>query len=371
MATIIKNPDNEKGISYRFRAYLGKTELGKQITRYTTWYAPSDLTPTKAERAALKAAAQWEKQVKAEYEQDLKDPARVKAREIDRTKTDFADFIQNVWFPLRVCDGEHKHTTVEFYRHITDKIADYFKGAILQRITPLEIQEYIIYLRTQYRTRQGKPISDKTIRHHYCALTLIFGFAIEQEIIYKNPMDKVECPKLARKKVDALTQEQAEVFFSLLASSPLDFRCMLYLFITTGLRWGELLGLQWGDFDFDNLTIEIKRNVTYTKRNGIVVDTPKTENSERIVPLLPAVADLLKHYKREAYPFSRTTAFVFPSEKGDTTPRDPNALTRKVKYFMRKNGLPDLSPHDLRHPHAKHTTKKHLCKSEIPGCQWI
>ena len=217
MATIIKNPNNEKGISYRFRAYLGKTELGKQITRYTTWYAPSDLTPTKAERAALKAAAEWEKQVKAEYEQDLKDPARVKAREIDRTKTDFTDFIQNVWFPLCVCDGEHKHTTVEFYRHITDKIADYFAGAILQRITPLEIQEYIIYLRTQYRTRQGKPISDKTIRHHYCALTLIFGFAIEQEIIYKNPMDKVECPKLARKKADALTQEQAEVFFSLLA----------------------------------------------------------------------------------------------------------------------------------------------------------
>ena len=106
-------------------------------------------------------------------------------------------------------------------------------------------------------------------------LTLVFGFAEEQELITKNPMDKVECPKLQKKKVDALTQEQAQQFFSLLPSVPLDFRCMLYLFITTGLRRGELLGLQWGDMDFDNLTIEIKRNVTYTKRNGIVVDIAK------------------------------------------------------------------------------------------------
>ena len=155
MANITPNVKNEKLVSYRFRCCVGRDEGGKQIFRSSTWSIPEGVTPTKAERAAIKAAAQWEKQVKAEYEQDLKDPARVKKREIDRTKTDFTDFIQNVWFPLCVCDGEHKHTTVEFYRHITDKIADYFAGAILQRITPLEIQEYIIYLRTQYRTRQG------------------------------------------------------------------------------------------------------------------------------------------------------------------------------------------------------------------------
>ena len=254
-----------------------------------------------------------------------------------------------MWFPLRVCDGEHKHTTVEFYRNITNKIAEYFKGAILQQITSLQIQKYIIYLRTEYRSKQGKPVSDKTIRHHYCMLTLVFGFAEEQELINKNPMDKVECPKLAKKKVDALTQEQAKQFFSLLPSAPLEFRCMLYLFITTGLRRGELLGLQWGDIDFENLTIEIKRNVTYTKRNGIVVDTPKTENSERTIPILPALAELLKRYKLQYHPFSKSNAFVFPSDKGNTLPRDPNAITRKVKNFMKRNGLPDLSPHDLRH----------------------
>ena len=42
-------------------------------------------------------------------------------------------------------------------------------------------------------------------------------------------------------------------------------------------------------------------------------------------------------------------SFVFPSEAGAFLPRDPNAVTRRVKRFMKSNGLPDLSPHDLRH----------------------
>ena len=88
MATIIKNIKDGKVISYKFRSCLGRDDMGKQISRYTTWHIPAGLTPSKAERAAKTAAAEWEKQVKWDYEQDLKDPARIKAREIDRTRTD-------------------------------------------------------------------------------------------------------------------------------------------------------------------------------------------------------------------------------------------------------------------------------------------
>ena len=132
MATVIKNTEDGKVISYKFRAYLGKDELGKQIAAYTTWNIPDGFTPSKAEKAAKKAAADWEKQVKAEYEKDLQDPDRVKAREIDKKRTEFADFVQNTWFTLCVQDGEHKHTTVDFYRHITNKMAAYFRGKIMK-----------------------------------------------------------------------------------------------------------------------------------------------------------------------------------------------------------------------------------------------
>lgn len=46
---------------------------------------------------------------------------------------------------------------------------------------------------------------------------------------------------------------------------------------------------------------------------------------------------------------SEETAFIFPSERGETVQRTPNALTHRLKRFMNNNGLPDMSPHDLRH----------------------
>ena len=60
---------------------------------------------------------------------------------------------------------------------------------------------------------------------------------------------------------------QAATFFTLLPKCPVDFRCMLHLLITTGLRRGELLGLQWKDIDFEGHTIEIKRNIHPCKRH--------------------------------------------------------------------------------------------------------
>lgn len=349
MATIIENKQDERTTSYKFRAYLGKNEHEKKIFQYVTWRAPDNLTPSKARKAAEKAAELWEKKVRSEYEKDLKEPERIKEREIAKTHTEFSSYALNTWFPICICDGNHKPTTVDFYRHITNKIAEHFKGQIMQKLTATDIQKYLIFLRTKYRTKQNKPISDKTIRHHYCVLTLIFAFALEHELLLKNPMDKVACPKLAKKQVDAFSQEEAQIFFSLLDKASLDFHCMLTLLITTGLRRGELMGLQWQDINFDSLTINIARNVTYTPESGVVVDTPKTENSVRVIPMIPSVAELLKQYQLEAPRAKDMKAYLFPSDKGSKIPRDPNSVTRRVKRFMRNNGLPDMSPHDLRH----------------------
>ena len=70
-------------------------------------------------------------------------------------------------------------------------------------------------------------MSEKTVRHSYCVLVLIFGFAEEQELIQKNPMDKVDCPKLAKKKVDAFSADEAKSFLNLLPDCDLDFRGMM------------------------------------------------------------------------------------------------------------------------------------------------
>lgn len=347
MAAITPNKKNGKTISYRFRACVGRDESGKQIFRSTTWSVPDGLTPSKAEKAAQKASDLWEREARAEYEKDRKDPERIKARELARTKTDFIHFIESDWFPVCIDNGEHKAKTVSFYNGSKKNIVAYFGGQTLQGVTSAQIQKFLIFLRTE------KGFAPQNVHHHYRTLNMIFSFAMKQEVIQKNPMDKVDRPKLPKKKVDALSQEEAEAFFKALENCPLDFRCLLQILITTGLRRGECLGLKWRDIDESRSMIQVERNVIYTAKTGVVINTPKTASSSRIVPVMGSTLSLLRHLKQQRQSANPTTiledSFVFPSKTDIFSPRNPDAVTRRVKRFMKAQGLPDMSPHDLRH----------------------
>ena len=166
-------------------------------------------------------------------------------------------------------------------------------------------------------------------------------------------MNKVDAPRKERKPVDAMNKEQAAKFFQLLADCPLDFRCMLHLMMTTGIRRGECIGLKWSDLDEKASTITICRNVTYTPESGTIVSTPKTSNSTRTIPIMPSTLQLLQNLKEQTRSEHADSllrgAFIFPSENSLYEPRNPDAVTRRVKRFMKRSNLPDLSPHDLRH----------------------
>ena len=79
-------------------------------------------------------------------------------------------------------------------------------------------------------------MAEKSIKHHYNMLSLIFGFAERQDIIQKNPMKKVDTPKVSKRNVDALTEEEAVRFFNALLTCDFEFRCVLQVLITTKRR---------------------------------------------------------------------------------------------------------------------------------------
>lgn len=355
MANIREKKKDGKIISYSFTVCLARDANGKQVRRFTTWTPPEGLAPTKAKKAAERAADAWEQEVRTEYEKEQQAIAegRIYMLPPEKRHDDFVTFVNETWFPLQVQGNNRKAKTVSFYSSMTKIINEYFKGRTLQSISSIDIQKYLVYLRTKYQSRFGKPLTPKTVHHQYNTLHLIFSYAEEQEMISKNPMRKVEAPKKQKKAVDALTQEQAAEFFKLLPSCPLDFRCILQLLITTGIRRGECMGLQWGDIDEKASTIKIERNVSYTPESGVLVSTPKTVNSIRTIPIMPSTLHLLQELKCQTEMENPGTiiksAFLFPKGDDIFTARDPNSVTRRVKRFMKNNGFPDLSPHDLRH----------------------
>ena len=355
MATISENKKNGKTVSYRFIVCLGRDTQKKQIRRFKTWTPPKGLSPAKARKVAEKEADAWEQEVKADYqkEQEVIVNGQTYTLPPEKRRDDFALFVTDTWLPLQVRGGNNKPATVTFYKNNAKMIVDYFKGAVLQNITSMDIQKYLVYLRTDYKSKFGTPLSPKTTHHLYATLNLIFSYAEKQEMIAKNPMHKVDAPKKQKKPVDALTQEQAARFFSLLPDLPLDFHCMLLLFTTTGVRRSECVGLKWKDLDEKACSLHIERGGSYTPESGTIITTPKTATSVRTIPLMPHTLRLLQQLRQETQQSNPHSflkeAFIFPGDKDPFSPRDPNAITRRVKRFMKNNGLPDFSPHDLRH----------------------
>ena len=258
MATIQENRKNGKLVSYKFTACVGRDAAGKQIRYYRTWTPPREYAPAKARKYAQLEAALWEQAIRKHGINSAQMPDSAAARCAE--KTDFCAFITDTWLPIQVCNGSKKPKTEDFYKSMTKLICKYFDGWFLQDIRPIDIQKYLIYLRTEYTGKSGKPLTAKTLSHQYSTLHLIFGYAEQQELISKNPMRKVNAPKKEKRPVDALTQAQAQRFFQCLHDCPLDFQCMLHLLITTGIRRGECLGLKWKDIDARAATLNIARN---------------------------------------------------------------------------------------------------------------
>lgn len=349
MASVRENQKDGKTVSFTFTVCLGRDAKGRQIRRYKNWKPPKGIGPARAPKEAEKQAALWEESLKKEKEE----PVFISVQAEKEQRDDFITFVEKTWFPLKVEGNDRKDKTIAFYSSILKIIKPYFAGMALQDITAIDIEKYLSYLRTEYKGRFGKPLAPKTVHHHYGTLNLIFGYAEKQELIEKNPMSKVEAPKKKRKAVEALTQEQATEFLKAVDQGALDFRCMVYLLITTGIRRGECVGLKWKDIDENNNTLAIERNVIYTPKSGLVINTPKTANGLRQIPLIPNVAELLKKYKQEIGHRHKggedEEAFIFSNEDDPMIPRTPDSLTRHLKRFMKRNGFPDMSPHDLRH----------------------
>ena len=353
VATVKENRKNGKIVSYRFTVFLGRDENGVQIRETKTWKLPKGVGQKTARKEAEKQATLWEESLKHQTEERIS-PVSVPAQAIAaERRDDFVAFVEATWFPLKVAGNDRKAKTVAFYSSILKIMESYFAGMALQDITAMDIEKYLTYLRTEYKGRFGKPLAPKTVHHHYGTLKLIFSYAEKQELISKNPMARVDAPKKQRKPVDALTQEQTNQFLAAIEGCPLDFRCMLYLLITTGIRRGECVGLKWEDVDGQNNILTVERNVTYTPKSGLVISTPKTANSIRQIPLIPKVSALLLEYRKESVRRQNNAiaddAFIFSNEDDPMIPRTPDSLTRHLKRFMKRNGFPDMSPHDLRH----------------------
>lgn len=353
MATITPKKDKQGNIvSYKVTLCVGRDERNKQIWRTKTINRPEGLTPAKERKEVERQADAWAETQKAEYER-----THTKA---DRNKITLSEFVKEHWWPDHVMDGSHTPDSISFYKYMSDDIVAYFGDKKrLAQIDAEAVKRYIKYLNTEATTKSGQPLSATTVVRHYQTLRNIINYAIRFGYLKDDPcknLSEKDKPHLNNKKIDFLTPEQAQKFMKCLNDEPLFWQCFMNILITTGLRRGECVGLQWGDMDSDKLQITVKRNVTMDKEaeNKIHIGETKTKE-QRVVPISQRLNGMLKRFKAEQegkYGKLMPSAFIFCRPENPYAPIYPTAPTRWQHRFVERNNLPKMSPHDLRHTAA-------------------
>ena len=355
MATIIPKKDKAgKVTGYKIMVCVGRDDRTyKQIWRTRTVPRPDGLTPKKEEKEVARIADAWEQEQKAEYERTHE--------KVSKKNMTLAAFVSDVWWKDHIDNTkEHTPSTISFFRYMSQDIVEYFGPK--KKLTAIDgeaVKKYVKYCSTEAKTKQGKPYSATTVKHHFDTLKNILEYARRFHYVNYNPcqdLNQKEKPKRDKKTVDFLDPKDAKRFIECLEEETLFWRCYMNLLIVTGMRRGEATALQWADLDADNLTITVQRNVTIDRNapEKYHIGPTKTEDV-RTVPITPRLLTLLKQRKEEQeeiYGAVFPSAYIFNRATDPYTPVYPTEPTRWQSKFVKRHNLPRVSPHDLRHTAA-------------------
>lgn len=158
-------------------------------------------------------------------------------------------------------------------------------------------------------------------------------------------------PKSAPKEISVLTRNEQKLLSDYLVSNADLCRIGVYLCLCTGLRLGEICALRREDISFENNTLKVSGTLqrinsnTGETKTEIIIAKPKTNASERIIPLPQSLVDLIKpHY--EALP---EDFFVL---SGKNSPVLPRTLQNRFKSYLNSVGIAETNFHTLRHTFA-------------------
>ena len=260
-------------------------------------------------------------------------------------------------------------TYKRYCRMLETRLLPYFGHFYINKIKPTDIMKFYDLLEkdTQLVRKKGnngsktkKPLSGKTILEHHRLLRAMLHKAVYWQLIVANPAERVQPPKARKPKRRSYDDEQTKILLEnleLLSSEDTKYKVAIILTVFTGVRLGELMGLEWQDVDFKNGIISINRSSQYLADMGVFTKVPKTESSIREIAIPEFIISLLEEYKLW-YDEQKSIVGDFWHESNrlfvqdDGKPIHPSTISKWFEQFVKKIGLPVINFHGLRHTNA-------------------
>ncbi len=261
-----------------------------------------------------------------------------------------------IW--LEEYTGDKKYLTVKHYKaqcraHIVPSL-----GAVkLSELTTPQIQAF-------YNHLQREGLASKSVRNIHGILTKCLSTAVQVGYLRNNPASAVTLPKVVKKDIQPLTDEQVRDFLRVSAAD--EYEILLKVILFTGLRESEAIGLTWDCIDFKAGTVTIcKQLQKWPLSDGGFTFAPLKNDKTRIIkPAASVIALLSRRWKEqteqrlragEAWQGwqsaeERKAALVFTTLTG--TNLSPQTVYNHYKKLSAQIGAPDSQVHDLRHTFA-------------------
>ena len=217
-------------------------------------------------------------------------------------------------------------------------------------ISQQDIQRMYRRLKTEGRIHEhpemDHQLSDSMVRHIHSTLHAALKDAVQAHVIPRNPTEGTTAPKPNYKPKRILTGEELDAFRAMVEQDEV-WRDFFQTELMTGLRRGEICGLQWSDFDGNTGTLKVCRTLHSQRKGEYTVGETKTGKGMRTILLPKTVADILRRRKADTI-----SQWIFPDPVKPEDPVNPGSAYLHMKTLLRRAGLPSIRFHDLRHTFA-------------------
>ena len=195
-------------------------------------------------------------------------------------------------------------------------------------------------------------LSHKTVKDILIVLKMILKFGAKNKWLQYTPFDIQFPTEREKHNIEVLTKTDQKKIMNYIQEH-FTFRNLgVYICLSAGMRIGEICALTWEDIDTDNGIISVNRTIQRiyviedgTRRTELILDTPKTKNSIREIPISKDLLRILKPFKKIVNP----SFFVLTN---DAKPTEPRTYRSYYKNLMKELKMPELKFHGLRHSFA-------------------
>ena len=236
-----------------------------------------------------------------------------------------------------------KSTYSAYLLLIENHINPYF--ADKEQITEEDVQKFVL-------TELRKGLSQKSIKDIIIVLKMILKFAVKQKLLAYNEIE-IKFPTVGEKTdLEVLNKNDHKKIINYLQDNFTFKNLGIYICLSTGMRIGEICGLLWSDIDVENGIIKVRRTVQRiyvidgeTRHTEILIDTPKTKNSIRDIPMTTELYKIIKPLKKVV----NNDFYVITNE---AKPTEPRTYRNYYERLIKRLGIPKLKFHGLRHSFA-------------------